>query len=73
MFNQKKYEDLIKKAKQNPDDSSIKQHILANLTPDERNKLSKMLSDRATLEKILNTPEAKELMRKFNEDGKKNG
>ncbi len=70
MLNQDKFDELLKKAKQNPDDGSIKQHLLASLSPSDREKLQKMLSDRSAVERIMNSPEAQELLRKL---GRGNG
>ena len=39
--------------------------INKNLSPDSAQKLRKILSDKSATEKLLSTPEAKELMKKL--------
>ncbi len=69
MLNSDNINDILKKAGKNPDDGEIKQRLLASLSPKDREKLNNMLSDRAELERLLSTPKAKELMKKFGKNG----
>lgn len=68
MLNQDKFDNLLKKARQNPDDGSIKQHLLAGLSPEDRSKLQKMLNDRQAVERIMSSPEAQALLKKIKEN-----
>ena len=69
MLNSDNINDMLKKAGKNPDDGEIKQRLLASLSPKDREKLNNMLNDRAELERLLSTPKAKELMKKFGKNG----
>ena len=69
MLNSDNINDILKKAGKNPDDGEIKQRLLASLSPKDREKLNNMLNDRAELERLLSTPKAKELMKKFGKNG----
>lgn len=54
--------DELKKASQN---GNMNDFINRNLSPEASKKLKSILQDQATTEKILSTPEAKELLNKL--------
>ena len=39
-----------------------------NLTPDQNKKLKEVLSDKEAIKKLLSTPKAQDLLKKFTED-----
>ncbi len=43
--------------------------IFSSLSKEQARELKTVLSDKAQLEKILNSPQAKQIMRAFNKDG----
>lgn len=58
-------DEILKSAGKNPDDEGIKQHLLASLSKEDREKLQKMLTDRQAVEQILKSPQAQELIKKY--------
>ena len=58
----------VKKAMQNGDATSL----INNLSPDDKQKLNNLLSDKKALEEVLKSPKAQALMKLFNK-GKNNG
>ncbi len=46
------------------------QGILRELDPVQSAELKKLMSDKASLEKLLNSPQAQMIMRSLNKDGK---
>ncbi|MDD6728636.1 MAG: hypothetical protein PUE08_05385 [Eubacteriales bacterium] len=56
----------VNKMKQAADSGELDNFINENLSDDVKKKLSDVLSDKSKTEKLLSTPEAKELMKKFN-------
>lgn len=48
------------------DQDSVKK-MLDNLSPEQRKKIEKILADKNQTEKILSSPQAKALMKKFME------
>ncbi len=59
--------DAIKSAVQ----SGSVENLLGNMKPEEAEKLKRFMSDRAATEKLMNSPQVQELMKKLM--GNKNG
>ena len=49
----------------NGNNSETLDSLMKKLGPEDRKKVQSLLADRKACEKILNTPEAQELIRKF--------
>ena len=47
--------------------------LIKNLSPADREKLNKVMSDRKSMEALLNSPQAKALLKTFLKGGGKNG
>ena len=47
--------------------------LIKNLSPTDREKLNKVMSDRKSMEALLNSPQAKALLKTFLKGGGKNG
>ena len=58
--------ETIKKATQSGDGSAI----LNSLSPDDREKINKVLSDKASLAALLKSPQAAEILKKLSGGGK---
>ena len=62
----KRIEDLLQKAKKGENVSAGEREALQNsLNANQKELLQKALSDKNTLQQLLNSPQAKELFRKF--------
>lgn len=47
--------------------------LIKNLSPTDREKLNKVMSDKKSMEALLNSPQAKALLKTFLKGGGKNG
>ncbi len=47
--------------------------LIKNLSAEDREKLSRVMSDKQSMEALLNTPQAKALLKAFLKNGGKNG
>ncbi|MBE6797101.1 MAG: hypothetical protein E7531_02015 [Ruminococcaceae bacterium] len=58
--------DMLKKGVKKEDIDKM----INSLNPDDAKKLNQMLNDKAATQRLLNSPEVKELMKKMFGDGK---
>ncbi len=58
----------LNKMKAAADSGNLDDFIGKNLSPEASKKVKSVLSDKASAEKLLNTPEAKELLKKLLKD-----
>ena len=61
------FDEIIKGIKSKKSDKETQDYLMNNLTPNQNKKLKEVLSDKETLKKLLSTPKAQELLKKFTE------
>ena len=62
------FDEIIKGIKSQKSGEEAQNYLMNNLTPNQNKKLKEVLSDKETLKKLLSTPKAQELLKKFTED-----
>jgi len=67
IFSMKKDNININELKNAAESGNVDDFIDKNLSSDSAKKVKQILSDRASMEKLLSTPEAKALFKKFTE------
>ena len=61
---------LLMNSKGGTEDSSIAQDIIKNrLTDEQKQKIENVLRDKTALERLLNSPQAQEIMKKMGKKG----
>ena len=61
------FDELIKGIKSKKTNRETQDYLMNNLTPDQYKKLIEVLSDKEDIKKLLSTPKAQELLKKFTE------
>ncbi len=69
-MNNKNLDEFINGIKNKKSNTETEEYIKKSLTPDQTKKLNDVLSDKSALQRLLSTPQAKELLRKFGKDEK---
>ncbi len=69
-MNNKNFDEIINGIKSKKSNAETEEYIKKSLTPDQTKKLNEVLSDKSALQKLLSTPQAKELLKKFGKDEK---
>ncbi len=67
-MNNNNFNEIIKGIKSQKSDEEAQDYIMKNLSPNQTKQLKEVLSDKETLRKILSTPRARDLLKKFTED-----
>ena len=67
-MNNNNFDEIIKGIKSQKSDEEAQDYIMKNLSPNQTKQLKEVLSDKETLRKILSTPRARDLLKKFTED-----
>ena len=67
-MNNNNFDEIIKGIKSQKTDEETQDYLMKNLSPNQSKMLKEVLSDKETLKKILSTPKARELLKKFTED-----
>ena len=62
------FDEIIKGIKSKNSDEETQDFLMKNLTPNQNKKLKEILSDKETVKKLLSTPKAQELLKRFTED-----
>lgn len=62
------FDEIIKGIKSKKSDEETQDFLMKNLTPNQNKKLKEILSDKETVKKLLSTPKAQELLKRFTED-----
>lgn len=67
------FEEIIKRMKNNSEEQNrqLAKELTQNLSQGQNDALSRLLSDKALVTKLMNTPEAQEILKKMG--GDKNG
>ncbi len=69
-MNNMNLDELINGIKSKKSDTETEEYIKKSLTPDQTKKLNEILSDKSALQKLLSSPKAQEILKKFGKDEK---
>ncbi len=61
------FDEIMEKIRNSGTNSETRDYLINSLTPEQNKKLTEVLSDKKTLEKLLSSQRAKDLMKKFTE------
>lgn len=61
------FDELIKGIKSKKSKEETKEFLEKNLSPDQNKQLKDVLSDKEAIRRLLSTPKAQELLKKFTE------
>lgn len=64
----KNFDEIINNIKSKKSNEETKDYLMKNLNENQSKKLKEVLSDKSALEKLLATPKAQELLKRFTED-----
>lgn len=64
----KNFDEIINNIKSKKSNEETKDYLVQNLNENQSKKLKEVLSDKSALEKLLSSPKAQELLKKFTED-----
>lgn len=64
----KNFDEIIDSIKSKKSNEETKDYLMKNLNENQSKKLKEVLSDKGALEKLLSSPKAKELLKRFTED-----
>lgn len=67
-MNNKKFDEIINNIKSKKSNEETQEYLKKNLSSEQNRKLKEILGDRKAIEKLLSTPKAQELLKKFTED-----
>ena len=59
------FDEIVEKMKNQKDNKEAQDFLMKKLNPSQSKKLQEVISDRNALEKMLSTPQAQELLKKF--------
>ncbi len=63
----KNFDEIINNIKSKKSNDEAQEYLKNNLSAEQNRKLKEILSDKNALEKLLSTPKAQELLKKFTE------
>ncbi len=63
----KNFDEIIDNIKSKKSNEETQEYLMKNLSSKQSQKLKEVLSDRKSIEKLLSTPKAQELLKKFTE------
>ena len=66
-INNNNFDEIMEKIRNSGTNSETRDYLINSLTPEQNKKLTEVLSDKKTLEKLLSSQRAKDLMKKFTE------
>jgi ERCC4-type nuclease len=66
----KNFDEIIDNIKSKKTNEETQEYLMKNLSTEQNQKLKEILSDRKSIEKLLSTPKAQELLKRFLEDKK---
>lgn len=61
------FDEIINNIKSKKSKEETQEYLMNNLSSEQNRKLKEILSDRKSIEKLLSTPKAQELLKKFTE------
>lgn len=62
------FDEIVGKIKNQKDKTEAQDFLMKKLNPTQSKKLQEVMSDKDALSKLLSTPQAQELLKKFMED-----
>ena len=66
-MNNRNFDEIINDIKSKKSKEETQEYLMKNLSSEQNQKLKEILSDRKSIEKLLSTPKAQELLKKFTE------
>lgn len=66
-MNNKNFDEIINNIKSKKLNKETKDYLMNNLDENQSKKLKEVLSDKSALQKLLSSPKAQELLKKFTE------
>lgn len=63
----KNFDEIINNIKSKRSSKETEEYLKENLSTEQNQKLKEILSDKKAIEKLLSTPKAQELLKKFTE------
>ncbi len=67
-MNNNNFDELINNIKSKKTNKETQDYLMNNLSTEQNRKLKEILSDKKAIEKLLSTPKAQELLKKFKEN-----
>ena len=64
----KNFDEIIDNIKSKKSSEETQEYLMKNLSSNQSQKLKEILSDRKAMEKLLSTPKAQELLKRFREE-----
>ncbi len=66
-MNNEKFNKIVDDMKKQKNRQDAQDYLMQQLKPDQSKKLQELLSDKGAIDKLLSTPQAQELLKKFTE------
>lgn len=66
-MNNEKFNKIVDDMKKHKNRQDAQDYLMQQLKPDQSKRLQELLSDKSAMEKMLSTPQAQELLKKFTE------
>ena len=67
-MNNKNFDELINNIKSKKSNEETQEYLMKNLSSEQNKKLKEVLNDKEAIKKLLSTPKAQELLKKFREE-----
>lgn len=64
------FDEIVNNLKKQKDNKDAQDYLMGKLNESQSKKLKEVMSDKSALEKMLSTPQAKEILKKFSEEKK---
>lgn len=66
-MNNENFNKIVDDMKKHKNRQDAQDYLMQQLNPDQSKRLQELLSDKSAMEKMLSTPQAQELLKKFTE------
>ena len=66
-MNNENFNKIVDDMKKHKNRQDAQDYLMQQLKPDQSKRLQELLSDKSAMEKMLSTPQAQELLKKFTE------
>ncbi len=64
----KNFDEIINNIKSKKSNEETQEYLMKNLSSEQNKKLKEVLNDKEAIKKLLSTPKAQELLKKFREE-----
>ena len=64
----KNFDEIINNIKSKKSNEETQEYLMENLSSEQNKKLKEVLNDKEAIKKLLSTPKAQELLKKFREE-----